>query len=98
MPIITVDRYLSRVAITFTSAAPLWSDMESTTVDSYDEVTFDVIREVAERENCDELDLPPLSDTIDPDVLDALPESSKLQFDYLGYEITVENGAVTVYQ
>lgn len=58
-------------------------------------LTVAVVEQVADRENVDALDLPPLNDVIDPDALDALferPETAvdRLTFSYHGYEVTVE--------
>jgi hypothetical protein len=51
-------------------------------------------------ENCDVLDLPPLSDSIDPEALDTLATENtvEIQFEYLSYTISIENGMVTVSQ
>ena len=61
-------------------------------------VLFAVLRKVAEKENCDELDLPPLYNSIDPAALNSLALSNIVQFEYCGYKITVENGIVTMDQ
>ncbi|WP_344820738.1 HalOD1 output domain-containing protein [Actinoplanes cyaneus] len=59
---------------------------------------MDILRKIAEKENCDELELPALYDAIDPTVLDSLSTVEKIKFNYLGYEITVENETVTIDQ
>ncbi|MFB1066276.1 HalOD1 output domain-containing protein [Natrinema sp. H-ect4] len=58
----------------------------------------EIVDRVAEMEEQDPLDLPPLYDSIDPDALDRLAESSKIQFEYIGYNITVDNSTITVDQ
>ena len=70
--------------------------MDVSTVSDHNRVVFAILREVAKKENCDELDLPPLYDTIDPSALNTLATAGKIQFNYLGYEIIVENGEVDV--
>lgn len=72
--------------------------MEASTINDQNKVMFDILRKVSEKEGCDELDLPPLYETIDPSVLNTLATAAKIQFNYIGYEITVENGIVTVDQ
>jgi hypothetical protein len=44
---------------------------------------IEIVDRVAEVEEQDPLDLPPLYDSIDPDALDRLAESSKIQFEYM---------------
>lgn len=70
-----------------------------TTVDSGQtsthSLTVTVVEQVANRENVDPLELPPLHDAIDPDALDALfdkPEAAVdgVTFRYQGYEVVVE--------
>ena len=71
--------------------------MEHGTIDSREKtVLLDILEKVAEEENCDELDLPPLYNSIDPEALSTLAPSNTIQFEYLGYEITVENETVSV--
>ncbi|WP_276255820.1 HalOD1 output domain-containing protein [Halomontanus rarus] len=54
-----------------------------------------VVRAVADLNECDPLELPPLIDSIDPDVLNQLFPSEtassvdRLVFSYCGYEVTV---------
>ena len=56
---------------------------------------FDVVHQVAQKERCDVLELPPLYESVDPDALAALAGSQTIQFTYSGYEITVADGTVT---
>lgn len=49
-------------------------------------------------EEQDPIDLPPLYDSVDPDALDRLAESSTIQFEYAGYNITVDSGTTTIDQ
>lgn len=64
-------------------------------------VSKQVIQTVADRSATDELDLPPLFDTLDPESLDTLireMEEGMVSFDYAGYTVTVKkNGAVDVH-
>lgn len=53
----------------------------------------DVLAEVAERNGCDALELPPLSDAVDPDALVALvaePGVSEIAFSYDGYVVRID--------
>jgi hypothetical protein len=62
-------------------------------------VSQEIIELVAESENTDPLELPPLSEAIDPDALDRLfrNTSGHLAFEYQGHTVTVEgNGGVEV--
>ena len=59
-------------------------------------ITSKILKEVSKKENCDELDLPPLYHSVDPDALGALSAASRIQFEYIGYNIIVENGEVTI--
>jgi len=59
---------------------------------------IEIVERVGEIEEQDPLDLPPLYDSVDPDALDRLAESSKIQFEYLGYNITVDSGTITIDQ
>lgn len=71
--------------------------MESSTVEPRkNTLLLAIIREVAANEDCDALDLPPLYDRVDPAALETLGPTHTVQFDYLGYEITVDAGTVTV--
>lgn len=71
----------------------------TTTVDSgqtsTNSLTVTVVEQIANRENVDPLELPPLHDAIDPEALDALfdkPDSAVdgIAFHYHGYEVVVE--------
>lgn len=63
-------------------------------------VSSTIVRQVAAHEGVDPTDLePPLYDVVDPDALDALLDSSRtnaesfslcVEFDYHGYEISVQ--------
>ena len=58
-------------------------------------LTVAVVEQVANREHVDPLDLPPLTEVIDPDALNALFEApgasaDRVTFNYHGYEIVVE--------
>ena len=71
--------------------------MASTGIASRDEtLLFDILHQVAQKEQCDELELPPLYESVDPDALAALAGSQTIRFTYSGYEITVADGTVTV--
>jgi len=69
-----------------------------TTVQNDEHASDALVRAVAVVEGCDQLDLPPLYDTVDPDAIDALfdPSSSRavesertLTIAYHGHEVTV---------
>ncbi|MDG5761650.1 hypothetical protein QA600_20195 [Natronococcus sp. A-GB1] len=67
------------------------------------ELTTDVVYEVARVSNTDPIDLPPLYNAIDPDALNALIADScdstleSITFQYDGYTVTIsENGDITV--
>jgi len=71
--------------------------MEDTTTEWQEYIiTSKILQEVSEKENCTELDLPPLYHSVDPDALDALGTTCRIQFEYIGYKIIVENGTVTI--
>ena len=55
-----------------------------------------VILAVADAEGVDSIDLPPLSEAIDPDVLDQLPfqNAGEIRFNYQGYTVTVDHRGV----
>lgn len=58
-------------------------------------LTVAVVEQVANRENVEPLDIPPLNDVIDPDALEALfddPETAadRVTFNFHGYEVVVE--------
>lgn len=57
-----------------------------------------VARAVAEREGCDPEELrPPLAAVVDADALNALADGGAgVSFGYLGYDVTVGDGRVTV--
>lgn len=63
-------------------------------------VTYRVVQSVAEYDDTDPLDLPPLYHTIDPDVLEANIQSTnegEIHFQYAGYSVTVyDDGIVDV--
>ncbi len=59
---------------------------------------LEIVDRVAKMEEQDPLDLPPLYDSVDPDALDRLSESSKIQFEYIGYKITVDHGTIRIDQ
>ncbi len=65
-------------------------------------VIVDIARAVAEREDREVTELPPLYDVIDPDVLRAFVESgtdtgATLRFTYCGYDVVVrDDGRVEV--
>ncbi|WP_239641822.1 HalOD1 output domain-containing protein [Haloterrigena salina] len=61
-------------------------------------IAIEIVDRVAEMEEQDPLDLPPLYDTVDPDALDRLAESSKIQLEYIRYNIAVDSGTITIYQ
>jgi hypothetical protein len=62
-------------------------------------VSQEIVELVAASEDIDPLELPPLSETIDPDALDRLfrNTSGRLTFEYQSHTVTVEgNGGVEV--
>lgn len=57
----------------------------------------DIVQAVAVREGTDPTALDPLYEAIDPDALDAVVDSGAVvTFEYEGYEITVDEGTVTI--
>lgn len=57
----------------------------------------DVVQTVAAREGADPTSLDPLYEAIDPDALDSAVDSGAVvSFEYEGYEITVDEGTVTI--
>ncbi|WP_254810545.1 HalOD1 output domain-containing protein [Natronosalvus amylolyticus] len=72
--------------------------MGDLTTSTWPSPAIEIVERVAEIEEQDSLDLPPLYDSVDPDALDRLAESSKIQFEYLGYNITVDSGTITIDQ
>jgi len=59
-------------------------------------ITSKILQKISEKENCNELDLPPLYYSVDPYALDALSAASRIQFKYIGYNIIIENEEVTI--
>ncbi len=56
-----------------------------------------VVRAVAEREGREPAELrPPLASVLDIDALNTLGNDAVVRFHYHGYEVTVEDGRVTV--
>ena len=55
-----------------------------------------ILEKISKKENGNELDLPPLHNSVDPDALDALSMACRIQFEYIGYKIVIENGKVTI--
>lgn len=60
--------------------------------------TIDIVERVSEIENQDPLDLPSLYNSVDPDALDQLADSNKVQFEYIGHDITIKNGDISIDQ
>ncbi|WP_339102838.1 HalOD1 output domain-containing protein [Haloterrigena salinisoli] len=58
----------------------------------------EIVTRVSEMEGTDPLDLPPLYDSIDPEALDRLADSSDIRFEYAGYSIAIENGTIAIDQ
>lgn len=65
-----------------------------------EELVFDILESVAEREDVDPLDLPPLGDVVDTDALNALLRGRTMvsaSFEYCGYEVHVDSeGGVSI--
>ncbi|WP_265112300.1 HalOD1 output domain-containing protein [Halosolutus halophilus] len=57
---------------------------------------IEIIDKISEIEGQDPSELPPLYNTVDPDSLERLAESTKIQFEYMGHNITVENGTISI--
>jgi len=55
-----------------------------------DDVVLKTVQQIADREDVSLMDLPPISTTIDPELLDSLPDHAALEFRYSGYLVTVE--------
>ena len=72
--------------------------MEDLRTSTQSSPALDIVDRVAEMEEQDPLDLPPLYDSVDPDTLDRLAESSKIQFEYIGHWITVDSGTIRIGQ
>lgn len=70
--------------------------MNSTGTVAHRDVCFDIVEHIAELENTSPTNLPPLYDVIDPDHLNSLLESEKVQivFSYYGYQITLTSEGV----
>ena len=60
--------------------------------------TIDIVEKVSEIEEQDPTDLPPLYNSVNPDVFDQLSDSNKIQFEYFGHEITIESGDIFIDQ
>ncbi|MDS0477980.1 HalOD1 output domain-containing protein [Natrinema sp. 1APR25-10V2] len=66
-----------------------------------DSTYIQVLERIAEKEGEDSLELPPLRNTIDPEALDNLFQSSlddgEVVFSYHGYQVTVTaDGQITI--
>ncbi|QSW98174.1 HalOD1 output domain-containing protein [Haloterrigena alkaliphila] len=59
---------------------------------------LEIVYRVAEMEERDPLDLPPIYDSVDPEALDDLAESNEIQFEYVGHKITVDSGTIRIDQ
>jgi len=73
--------------------------MESVILDSQERsIVYDILNEVFIKENCNELDLSPLSNSIDPKTLNTLATENNLRirFEYLRYVISIENGTIII--
>lgn len=67
-------------------------ESSSGSVTATDQLSMAVIDLVAQAENADPVELDPLYDAIDPDLLDSLPESTgftSLEFSYQDYTVVV---------
>lgn len=64
-----------------------------------EDTVYRILKEVAEAESTDIMELTPLGKTIDADALQKLCNSSeqvRVQFDYAGYEVLVTNTDVSI--
>ncbi|GAB7020325.1 HalOD1 output domain-containing protein [Halostagnicola bangensis] len=62
-------------------------------------VTTAIVESVADREDCDPDDLPPLHNTVDTEAVEALEGDAQIVFKYEGYVVSVEErGYVRVFQ
>lgn len=61
-------------------------------------MTIGIVEKISEIKDQDPLDLPPLYNSVDPDALDQLANSNKVQFEYIGHEITIENEDISIDQ
>lgn len=77
---------------------PLNSSLESPGWDG--PLSLSVVAAVAEKEGTDSAEMTPIHDAVDPDALDALFEGREpgtVSFEYLGYEIVVdEDGSISI--
>lgn len=68
--------------------------------DAGDEIVHRILAAIAENEQCDPLDLPPLSENIDPDALGEVIQGTGvtgISFSYYGYHIWIgSEGTVSV--
>lgn len=72
---------------------------QTTTEPSNEGLCHAIAEEIAEREGCDPLELsPPMYSAVDPDAVDALFDSfdasqsdGRIEFTYLGYEISIHS-------
>lgn len=77
------------------------NSFESTSVPTETSLSMTVINLIADADDTDPVELAPLYDTIDPDLLDSLVDSpgfSSLEFTYHGYTVAVGevNGEIEV--
>ncbi|THE65921.1 hypothetical protein D8Y22_05205 [Salinadaptatus halalkaliphilus] len=78
--------------------------MERTVVTTHDTVCERIVTAVAELEDVDPVELPPLFDVVDPDALSTIfrstttsgPRTGQVSFPYAGYDISIEFGDETV--
>ncbi|WP_202613825.1 HalOD1 output domain-containing protein [Halostella pelagica] len=70
----------------------------STAMERDESVALEIIREIAERERCEYTDLPPLYEAVDLEAATDLLESNdvRIEFDYCGYGIVLENREFTL--
>lgn len=64
-----------------------------------DDIIHGILIQVSEDRDAELLDLPPISETIEPDALQNLLESSgdvQITFEYQGYEVAVSNENISV--
>ncbi|WP_436926701.1 HalOD1 output domain-containing protein [Halosimplex amylolyticum] len=60
-------------------------------------VSIRAIQKVADESNCDQVDLPPLYESIEPDALNTLVDGmsdGEVSFSYAGREVTVDSNEV----
>jgi len=60
--------------------------------------TAEITEKVAAAEDCEISDLPPLFHVVDTEAINSLAASevARIQFDYFGHEVLIEDGEVTV--